>query len=260
MSMVSVETRLPRENLVRAMPRGIEIRDATDGGRPTLFGYFARFNEWAEIDSIFEGRFMEQIDKGSFLKTFQENRSNIKPTFQHGGDPSMGDQVLGPIEELREDELGAYYEIPLFEGIPPLVMSGLRAGAYGSSFRFRVTKDQVNEEPGISDHNPYGIPERTIKEAQVMEFGPVTFPAYAGASAAVRSMTDEALLERAVLTDPHHLALVIDSVLHPKDPALSDKAGETHSAPESRKAEPVKAPEPPRFRSREDYLQWLMKS
>jgi HK97 family phage prohead protease len=256
--MSAVETRLPRENLVRAMPQGIEVREASEGGRPTLFGHFARFNEWAEIRSIFEGDFMEQIAPGAFSKTFNENRSNIKATFQHGGDPSMGDQILGPIEELREDDTGAYYEIPLFEGIPPLVMSGLRAGAYGSSFRFRVTRDDVNERPGESDHNPDGLPERTIKEAQVMEFGPVTFPAYAGTSAAVRSMTDELLLERAVVTDPKHLAHVIESILH-QDTAPSDSAGETHPAPERRESESVKAASPPRFRSREEFLAWIAK-
>jgi len=39
-------------------------------------------------------------------------------------------------------------------------------------------------------HNPDAIPERTILQTQVFEFGPVTFPAYEGASAGVRSLTD----------------------------------------------------------------------
>ena len=34
------------------------------------------------------------------------------------------------------------------------------------------------------------FPERMIRETQVFEFGPVTFPAYEGASAGVRSLTD----------------------------------------------------------------------
>jgi len=44
--------------------------------------------------------------------------------------------------------------------------------------------------PSRSTFNPDGIPERTITEAQVMEFGPVTFPAYSRATAGVRSLTD----------------------------------------------------------------------
>jgi hypothetical protein len=114
-----------------------------------------------------------------------------------------------------------------------------------------VTRDEVNESPDRSDANPDGLPERTIKEAQVMEFGPVTFPAYAGATAGVRSLTDEMLITRAVMHDPKQLALVIESVLHPQDTiAPSDSAGETHPAPERREAVI------PRFRSREDFLEW----
>jgi phage head maturation protease len=50
------------------------------------------------------------------------------------------------------------------------------------------------QRPKKTDWNPRGIPERTVQEARVMEFGPVTFPAYAGATAGLRSMTDEFLL------------------------------------------------------------------
>jgi Caudovirus prohead protease./Transcription factor WhiB. len=64
------------------------------------------------------------------------------------------------------------------------------AGLYGSSFRFTVGADNFDAKPGRSDYNPDGLPERTIREAKVAEFGPVTFPAYQGATAGVRSLTD----------------------------------------------------------------------
>ena len=37
------------------------------------------------------------------------------------------------ITELRSDKAGPYYEAELFPSVPPLVMDGLRAGAYGVS-------------------------------------------------------------------------------------------------------------------------------
>src|SRR6185436_12199414 len=109
----------------------------------------------------------------------------------HGSDPDLGDKVLGTIDELGEDDRGVAYEVGLFPSVPALVMEGLRAGVYGSSYRFRVLREEWVEEPGVSDHNPQGLPERTVKEAEVGEFGPVTFPQYEGATAGVRSMTDE---------------------------------------------------------------------
>lgn len=154
---------------------------------PVMSGHFARFNEWTHINSTFEGEFMERIAPGAFSKTFNENRSKMRVLFNHGRDPSLGDKVLGKIETLREDEQGAYYRVPLFDGVPDLIVDGLRKGTYGSSFRFKMIREELDQHPTRSSYNPDGLPERTIKEAKVLEFGPVTFPAYEGADAGIRS-------------------------------------------------------------------------
>lgn len=187
-------TRPPRDELFRALSPGIELREAdpdSDGeaAAPVLYGHFARFEEWTEIDSFWEGRFLERIAPGAFKKTFRERTPKV--LFNHGHDSTMGNQVLGEIDDLREDGEGAYYEVRLFDGVPALLLDGLRAGTYGASFRFRVIREELVQEPKRSEHNPDGIAERTIKEAQVFEFGPVTFPAYEGATAGVRSWTDD---------------------------------------------------------------------
>jgi len=190
---------MPRDGLFRAQPAGLELREGQDGqaGMPTLTGQFAVFNEWTEINSAFEGRFMERIAPGAFTKTFDEGRGRMRVLFEHGKDPQIANKPLGPITELRETPTGASYEVPLIDtAYTRELIPGLEAGLYGSSFRFRVMQEEIDQSPTRSDHNPDGLPERTIKEAKVMEFGPVTFPAYWGATAGLRSITD-----RFVFTD-----------------------------------------------------------
>src|SRR4051812_38462509 len=162
--------------VIRALRQGIELRKATDGGMPTLHGHFAVFNRWAEIDSWIEGRFLEKIAPGAFKKTFAENRAAIKPLFQHGQDPQIGDKPLGPIDVLEEDATGARYEVPMLDtAYSREIIRGLEAGLYGASFRFKVMRQEEVDEPEPSEENPNGLPERTIKEARLYEFGPVTF-------------------------------------------------------------------------------------
>ncbi len=184
----------PRDNLVRGVfPADLEVRADTDDGAPTLFGHFSVFDTWTEINSMWEGQFMERIAPGAFKKTMRENRDGMRVLFQHGKDPQIGDKPIASIRELREDDVGAYYEAELFRSVPDLLMDGLRAGAYGASFRFRVMREEWLEDPDPTDENPRGLPERTIKEAQVLEMGPVTWGAYPTATAGVRSLTDEFL-------------------------------------------------------------------
>lgn len=247
---VSIASGLPTENLFRAIYPGVAVRDVA-GGQPVLTGHFARFNEWTEIDSVFEGRFMEQIAPGAFEDSFRAAPPKI--LFQHGRDPELGDKVLGSPVTVREDEQGAYYEVPLFPSVPPLLVDGLRAGAYGASFRFSVEEDKVIRKPERSDHNPEGLPERTILKTRTSEAGPVTFPAYVGATATIRSLTDafrphdfDREVEEMVRKDSKHLAAVIERAMK----------GDKDEPVEAKPPQPVQA----KFRSREEYLQWLSKS
>jgi len=181
----------PTDDLFRSAGTLFELREDEDDGMPTLYGHFAVFNRWTEINSWIEGRFMERIAPGAFRKTMRENRQRIRALFQHGRDATVGDKPLGPIETLREDETGGYYEVPLLDtAYNRELLPGLQAGLYGASFRMTVIREEIDEEPAESETNPRALPERTIKEIRLHEFGPVTFPAYEGATAGVRSLTD----------------------------------------------------------------------
>ncbi len=176
----------------------VRATDDDDESLGVMSGHFSTFNTWYEIDSRFEGNFLERIAPGAFKRTIDAHHDSsdgrIKVLFSHGMDFNIGDKVLGAIRELREDDTGPYYEVPLFDTTYNRdLLPGLKSdpSEYGSSFRFRVLKDEWVEEPEPSDHNPRGIPERTIKEVRVPEFGPTPFPANPTATAAVRSMTDD---------------------------------------------------------------------
>jgi hypothetical protein len=59
-------------------------------------------------------------------------------------------------------------------------------------------REEFVDEVEASAHNPKGLPERTLQELRLHEFGPVTFPAYETATAEVRSLTDSFMLSRAL--------------------------------------------------------------
>lgn len=151
---------------------------------------FSPFNVWYRIDSMWEGTFMERTAPGAFAKTIKESRGT-QVLFDHGHDPQIGAKVLGPVESLSEEKDSPLGVVPLLDtSYNRDLLPGIRAGLYGSSFRMRVIKDEWNDEPGRSDWNPDGIPERTIKEVRMFEFGPTPFPANPEATTGVRSLTD----------------------------------------------------------------------
>lgn len=245
-------SRPPRDGLVRAAYPAIEIRDDSGDGASigTMTGYFSKFGtaaapNWYEVNSVYEGHFLETVAPGAFKKTIAENRGQMKATLNHGKDPQAGDKPLGPITVLEEDGVGARYEVELLDtSYNRDILPGLKAGLYGSSFRFQVVKDDFNTKPvrGTA-HNPNGLPERTIREARVQEFGPVTFPASASATASVRSMTDDYILDQ-FTRDPERLADLIDHLR--SEPALPDAGAEAkpHSDQGSRDEPPAVEPAP----------------
>jgi HK97 family phage prohead protease len=162
---------------------------ATDG--MTLSGFFAVYDKWTQISSAVEGNFYEKIQRGAFKKSIRERGNRIPVMFSHGHDPVLGLQVLGRVRDIGEDANGVRYEVDLFDGLPQLLLEGLRAGAYGASFRAKLVKDRYTARPGRSEHNPTGLPESVVTELALSEFGPVAQPAYRDTSAEIRSVTDQ---------------------------------------------------------------------
>ena len=193
----------PSLEVVRAVASTVRAKPAdAEGGMPTMEVRFSAFGSWYEIDSIWEGNFLERTEFGAFAKTIEESGAQVKVLFNHGFDPQIGQKVLGVPESLTEEKDSPVGMVPLFDtSYVRDLLPGLEAGAYGSSFRMRVIRDEWNKNPERSEYNPRGIPERTIKEVRLFEFGPVTFPANTSSTASVRSMTD-AYIEGMRSVDP----------------------------------------------------------
>ena len=162
-----------------------QLRHNASGG-PTLEGRMVPYNEWTEINSSVEGHFLERFAPGALARTLGARARSIRVLFEHGNDNMLGRQPIASIDEMRDEHDGAYYRASLLDGLPALLVSGLRRGLYGSSVRFGASKLDRVRSPGRSAHNPNGIPERTIREALIKEFSVVTFPQYQGATAIVR--------------------------------------------------------------------------
>lgn len=234
-----------------AQLRALEYTPATgtDAGLGDLIGRFAVYDEWTEVNSVIEGHFMERTGEGTFKKTLAEKRPPI--VFNHGWDPQAGTRPLAPTAELGEDTRGGYYGGPLLDTTfnRGELVPGLKANLYGSSYRGRPIQQDVVPRPKPSAYNPKGLPEVTLREAALKEFGPGMFPVYAGTSATVRSQTDDYFLSR--FRDPEQIGAYLDVQRGPI--ALP----QTEPTPVTPAAGAATVTYPSRFRSRDDWLDYL---
>lgn len=211
---------LPELDVVRTWHLPVGLRADGDGDEGAQEGLglmdvrFSQFDTWYRIDSWWEGSFLERTVKGAFKRTIAAHNKarnvdahNIKTLFNHGMDLHIGDKILGSIESLTEEPDSPLSVVRLFDtSYNRDLVPGLRAGVYGSSFMFRMIKEEWNEEPGVSDHNPDGLPERTLKELRVFEAGPVTFPANPDATAGMRCISGtDAYYEMLARRDPQRV-------------------------------------------------------
>lgn len=159
--------------------RRVEFRASEDADGQTLEGYAAVFNAWTDIrDSL--GSYRERIMPGAFKRSLGQRTPVLQ--FDHGSHPLIGSLPLGSLATLREDRNGLFVKARLSDNwlIQPVRDAIRDGGIKGMSFRFRVIADEWGTEEGEDT--------RTIKEVELLELGPVVFPAYEQTTVAVRSL------------------------------------------------------------------------
>jgi len=193
--------------------RAADSAEASDGRN--LDGYAAVFGASTEINS-WEGRFTETIAKGAFRKTLRE-RKNVLMQWNHGGDSRVGHTPIGHYTELVEDDHGLRVKGRLFDNdlVEP-IRQAIEAGAItGMSFKFRVVRDDWTDNMGkrvkpdelyelLYEPGERGPLQRTIKEVQLFEAGPVSTPAYEQTTVGVRSASEE---DRKALVDQYRQSI-----------------------------------------------------
>jgi HK97 family phage prohead protease len=208
-------------------------------------GRMMPYDEWTEVRSSIEGHFMERFAPGSLAKTIAEQGDRVRALWEHGLDAMLGRSAIASVDEMREEADGAYFRATLLEGMPTLILSGIRRGLYGSSIRFRPIQVDRVKAPARSEHNPDGIEERTVREAFMKEFSITPFPQYAGATAAIRSITDE-IAARQLLADPERLLEILRSTLKDstteEEPEPADEPAPEDDDDETEEDEPQHSP------------------
>jgi uncharacterized protein len=155
----------------------IEQRADRPGRRIT--GYAAVFDSEAEI----AGAFRERIAPGAFKRALGEGQDTIC-VVNHNPDRLLGRTRSGTLE-LSEDSRGLWFSVD-----PPDTQEGReiitlleRGDLSGASFAFRAAKDGEHW-----DHRAKGLPLRTLTDVDLFDVSIVVTPAYADASAALRSL------------------------------------------------------------------------
>jgi HK97 family phage prohead protease len=215
--------------------RHVQFRASEDSDGQTLEGYAAVFNEWTDIRD-WEGTYRERIAPGAFKKSLRDRTPVLQ--FEHGSHPLIGSLPLGTLSVAREDRNGLFVRARLSDNwlIQPVRDAIKDKAITGMSFRFRVVADHWEKDDAGDD-------TRTITEVELLELGPVVFPAYDQTSVAVRSLVgvldDETRAALAhELTAPDPSAPVDEVRVDSTSPAAGEAAGQVAPVDDDGPAEP----------------------
>lgn len=151
-----------------------EVRAAKDG-KSQIRGYAAVFNTPTDL-----GYVREQITPGAF-KNAIDTKQDVKCLFNHDPNKVLGRTKNGTLR-LKEDNTGLHYECDIDKdtSVGNDVHAHIDRGDVDQcSFGFVVRDEEMNYDGDK--------PLRTIKQADLFDVSPVTYPAYPTTSVEARS-------------------------------------------------------------------------
>ena len=159
--------------------RGLRVLERGDSEEqvPEITGYGAVFyqsedrgTEYQLWDDVYE-----RIMPGAFAHI---GDSDVRSFFNHNPDVVLGRTVAGTLT-LSVDAVGLRYAVTPPDSAQNVVESVKRGDVDGSSFMFVPTETTWRDEA----HEERTITIREINRVELLEVGPVTFPAYEATSA-----------------------------------------------------------------------------
>jgi HK97 family phage prohead protease len=165
---------------IRTLPLACaEVRIENGAREPRIVGYASVFYDGTPSTEFrLWDDMVERIMPGAFDKTLRA-RDDVRALFNH--DPNM---ILGRTSaktlSLSVDKRGLHYDVePGDTTVAEDVVKHIRRGdVTGSSFGFRVTDQTWRTEDKIEI--------REIRGVELLDVGPVTYPAYEGTDSQVR--------------------------------------------------------------------------
>lgn len=171
------------------VPKSLEVRDDSGSGLPSIAGVPIVYNQETLIQDWY-GEYREVIREGACANTLGAG-GNIRALAHHDSQQVLGTTKHGTLTLTEEaNQVSCLVSPPDTQAGRDLVENIKRGDIEGMSFGFFVKRDRWTFS------NDKNVPDlREILEIELIEVSFVTFPAYAGTSAALRSVATMAQQE-----------------------------------------------------------------
>lgn len=173
-------------SFVPASVQPVRLQERSDGQSPLIVGYGAVFYRAGQEGTQYWlwDNIVERIDRGAFDRALKED--DIRGLKNHDPNLLLGRSTAGTMN-LTVDDIGLRYEITPgdTQASRDTTAEIKRGDLSGSSFSFIIPEggDDWSEQKTAEGAK---IHIRTLRELQVFDVGPVTFPAYSATTTGVR--------------------------------------------------------------------------
>ena len=160
----------------RTIKQSLEIR-SNQPNSMTIGGYAAKFGRPSHP---LPGGFIERIDRRAFNKSRGDGWPNVVCRWNHKDSHLIGTTAGGTLR-LAVDDTGLDYTVDVPRTQAYIAELVERGDVKHSSFAFQIFDEDWSTTDG-------GVPLRTVVSCLLIDVAPVTTPAYADTSVAMRSL------------------------------------------------------------------------